>query len=53
MSEFEQNLIATEKMIEVEMMLKIGMPLSVISKTLGISLTSIEHFRNEKANNNE
>lgn len=38
---------------EVQGMLKMGVPLSVIAKTLGIPLSSIHHLRNEKANNNE
>ena len=53
MSEFEQNLTATENMIEAEKMLKIGVPLSVIAKTFGIQLSSIQDSKNEKANNNE
>ena len=38
---------------EVHSMLQVDVPLTVISKTLGIPLASIEHLRNEKANNNE
>ena len=53
MSEFGKNLTAAEKMIEVEEMLKNGVPLTVISKTLGIPLAAIHHLRNEKGNNNE
>ena len=53
MSESEKNLTATEKMIEVEEMLKHGAPLTIISKTLGIPLAAIHHLRDEKANNNE
>ena len=53
MSEFEQNLTATENMIEAEKMLKMGVPLSVVAKTLNIPLSSIHHLRYEKANNNE
>lgn len=38
---------------EVQEMLKIGVPLSVIAKTLNIPLSLIQSLKNEKANNNE
>lgn len=42
-----------ETLDEVQSMLKVGTPLTVIAKTLNIPLASIEHLRNEKTNNNE
>jgi len=42
-----------QKIREVMEMSKIGVPLSIIAKMMDVSLSAIEHLRNEKANNNE
>ncbi|WP_116964569.1 hypothetical protein [Fastidiosibacter lacustris] len=40
-------------MQEAESMLRMGVPVSVVAKTLGISINKIRHLRNERSNNNE
>jgi hypothetical protein len=46
-------MLDNETLYQVESILKMGTPLTVIAKTLNIPLASIEHLRNEKANNND
>ena len=38
---------------EVQEMRKLGVPLSVIAKTLNIPLSSIQNFKHEKAKSND
>ena len=38
---------------EAQEMIKLGVPLSVIAKTLNIPLSSIQSLKHQKANNNE
>ena len=51
MSSVNKGLNTADKIIEAEQMLKMGVPLSVIAKTLGIPLSSIHNLRKEKINN--
>ena len=38
---------------EVQALLKTGMPLSVVAKTLNIPMSMIEHLKCERGNNSE
>jgi hypothetical protein len=38
---------------QVQGMLKLGMPLSVVAKTLNLPMSAIENLRCERSNNNE
>ena len=43
-----------DKVIEqVQSMLKLGVPLSVVAKTFDLPVSAIEHLRCERSNNNE